>query len=78
MGKLDIKESIEINTSAERTWEIVGPNFLNMADWGPGINKSWNNESVPTTFDGAPAGGRFCDFGKFGKADERIVHYDQV
>lgn len=78
MGKLDIKESIEINVSADRAWEIIGPNFLNIADWGPGVNKSWNNESVPATFEGAPAGGRFCDLGKFGKADERIVHYDQV
>jgi len=78
MGKLDINESIEINVSVERAWEIIGPNFLNIADWGPGVNKSWNNESVPATFEGAPAGGRFCDLGKFGKADERIVHYDQV
>ena len=78
MGKLDIKESIEINTSAESAWEIVGPNFLNIADWGPGINKSWNNESVPITYEGAPAGGRFCDLGKFGTADERIVHFNQA
>ena len=78
MRKLDIKELIEINTSAERAWEIIGPNFLNIADWGRGVNKSWNNESVPATFEGAPAGGRFCDLGKFGKADERIVHYDQA
>ncbi len=34
MGKLDIKESIEINTSAEKAWEIIGPKFLNIADWG--------------------------------------------
>ena len=43
MGKLDIKASIEINASAETAWEIVGPNFINIGDWGPGINKSWNN-----------------------------------
>lgn len=78
MKKLDIKGSIEMKTSSEKAWEIIGPNFLNIADWGPGISKSWNNESVPATFEGAPAGGRFCDVGKFGKADERIVHYDQA
>lgn len=77
MGKVDIKESIEVNVSADQAWEIIGPNFLNLADWGPGVNRSWNNESVPTTIEGAPAGGRFCDLGKFGKADERIVHYDK-
>ena len=78
MGKLEIKGSIEIKTSSEKAWEIIGPNFLNIADWGPGINKSWNNESAPITFEGAPSGGRFCDLGKFGKADERIVHYDKA
>ena len=78
MGKLNIKESIEIKTSAEKAWEVIGPNFLNIADWGRGISKSWNNDSVPTTIDGAPAGGRFCDLGKFGIADERILHYSDA
>ncbi len=76
MGKLDIKESIEIKTNAEKAWEIIGPNFLSIADWGRGISKSWNNDSIPATFEGAPAGGRFCDLGKFGIADERILHYN--
>jgi hypothetical protein len=75
MRKLDIKESIEIKTNAEKAWEIIGPNFLNIADWGRGINKSWNNDSVSKTIEGAPAGGRFCDLGKFGIADEKILHY---
>ena len=75
MGKLDLKESIEIDTNAEKAWEIIGPNFLNIADWGRGISKSWKNDDVITSIDGAPAGGRFCDLGKFGIADERILHY---
>jgi len=74
--KLDIKEFIEINTSADKAWEIIGPNFLSIADWGRGISRSWNNESIPPTIEGAPAGARFCDLGKFGVADERILHYD--
>ena len=78
MGKLDIKESIEIKTNADKAWDIIGPNFLNIADWGRGINKSWNNDSVTTTIEGAPAGGRFCDLGKFGIADERILHYNDL
>ena len=77
MGKIDIKKSIEISASAEKAWEIIGPNFLNIADWGRGVYKSWNNESVQKAFEGAPAGGRFCDLGNFGNSDEQIVHYDQ-
>ncbi|MFQ6678684.1 MAG: SRPBCC family protein [Fidelibacterota bacterium] len=78
MRKLDIKESIEINTSSDKAWEIIGPNFLNIADWGRGISKSWNNDSIPATIEGAPAGGRFCDLGKFGVADEKILHYSNA
>jgi hypothetical protein len=78
MGKLDIKESIEINTNSDKAWEIIGPSFINIADWGRGINKSWNNDDAPSNIKGAPAGGRFCDLGKFGIADERILHYSQA
>jgi hypothetical protein len=78
MGRLDIKETIEINTSAEKAWEIIGPNFLNIADWGRGISKSWNNTKLTPSFEDAPAGGRFCDLGKFGIAEERILHYSNV
>ncbi len=77
MGKLDIKESVEVNTSTDKAWDIIGPNFLNIADWGRGVNKSWRNEAITTSFEGAPAGGRFCDLGKFGNAEEQILHYDQ-
>jgi Polyketide cyclase / dehydrase and lipid transport len=78
MGKLDIKESIKVDTSAEKAWKIIGPNFLTIADWGRGINKSWDNDSIPASIEGAPAGGRFCDLGKFGIADEQIVHYNEA
>lgn len=76
MARLDIKDSIEINVNADKAWEIIGPNFLNIGDWGRGISKSWHNEAVPKKFEDSPAGGRFCDLGKFGVADERIAHYD--
>ncbi len=77
MVKLDIKESIEINTPSAKAWDIIGPNFANIGDWGRGINKSWKNEDVKISIEGAPAGGRFCDLGKFGFADEKIIHYNE-
>jgi len=46
MSKLEIKKSIEVNTNAAKTWEIIGPNFLNISDWARGVNKSWENENV--------------------------------
>ena len=76
MGRLDIKQSIEINTNALKTWEIIGPNFLNIADWGRGIHKSWDNEAAAKNFSDAPSGGRHCDVAELGKLDEEILHYD--
>lgn len=75
MGKLNIKESIEISTSANKAWDIIGPNFVNIADWGRGIQKSWANDSASSNIEGVPAAGRFCDLGKQGIIDEKILHY---
>lgn len=75
MGKLSVKDSVEINAPADKAWEIIGPNFLNISDWGSGILKSWNNEKAPIAIEGAPAGGRFCDLGKYGIFEENLIHY---
>lgn len=74
--KIDIKESIEVNATADKAWEVIGPRFLHIGDWGRGVQKSWNNEAIKATIEGAPAGGRFCDLGKLGIAEESILHYD--
>jgi hypothetical protein len=76
MSKLNIKKSIIVNTSALKTWDIIGPNFLNISDWGPGLQKSWINDEAPKIFSDAPAGGRHCEATGFGIVDERILHYD--
>ena len=65
MGKLNIKESIEVKINASKTWEIIGPNFLNISEWGRGVIKSWENESAPKYFENSPAGGRFCEVAGF-------------
>lgn len=78
MGKLSVTASTEVNTPADTAWKIIGPEFLKIQDWGRGISRSWNNEAVQAAHAGAPAGGRFCDLGKFGIADERILHYSDA
>lgn len=76
MGKLSITETIEVNTNALKTWDIVGPNFINIADWARGVTKSWEDESVPKRFENAPTGGRACEVVGMGKFEEIILHYD--
>jgi len=76
MGKLSIKKSIEVKANASKTWELIGPNFLNISDWGRGVLRSWENESAPKHFENAPAGGRYCEVAGFGKLEETIIHYN--
>ncbi len=75
MGQIDVRQSAKINASADKAWEAVGPQFLNIAAWARGVERSWDNEALAKS-DGAPAGGRFCQVGAFGQVNERIVHYD--
>ena len=76
MRKLDIKKSLEVNTNAAKVWELIGPEFLNISEWGRGVAKSWDNESAPKKFEEAPAGGRYCEVRGFGQLEENIIHYD--
>ncbi len=78
MGSLNSVQTLEVHADAETAWEIVGPNFLNIADWGRGVTKSWDNDLVVNSFAEAPAGGRYCDVAGFGRFDERIMHYDAL
>lgn len=75
MKKLDIKLSKKINASPDKVWEILGPNFLSISQWGTGILSSVNNPDADIKFENAPAGGRFCEVKGFGKFEETILHY---
>ena len=75
MKMLDVKLSKEINTSAEKVWDILGTNFLTISEWGGGILSSVRNPNVPVNFEGAPAGGRVCDVKGLGKINETILHF---
>ena len=75
MKNLDIKKSKEISTSADKVWEILGPNFLSISQWGTGILSSVNNPEAKVKFEKAPAGGRFCEVKGFGEFEELILHY---
>ena len=77
MKKLNIKQSVEAKTNVANAWEIIGPNFITISFWGRGILKSYNNDSLKPKFDGAPAGGRYCEINGFGKLDEKIIHYSE-
>jgi hypothetical protein len=77
MAQLRIQKSLKIRSNASKAWEIIGPNFLTISEWGSGIRRSWNNPDLAPKFENAPAGGRFCELTDLGTFDERILHFDQ-
>jgi len=77
MKSLNIQQSQIINTSVDKGWDIIGPNFTHIADWSRGVYKSWENESAEVKFEDAPTGGRYCNVAGFGKFDERIIRFDK-
>jgi Polyketide cyclase / dehydrase and lipid transport len=74
--KMSIKTSTKINASADRVWEVIAKDFLNISKWARDVNASYDNFSTHSKPEGAPAAGRFCEVSGFGKVDEHILHYD--
>ena len=76
MRQLNVTSSSTINATADRVWEVLADDFLDIALWARDVNSSGDNHSSVSVPDGAPAGGRFCDVNGLGQVDERIVHFD--
>lgn len=72
---MQIKRQFTVDTSAEKVWEILGPQYGQVANWVSGVHfsESRNNGVAPKN---APCSGRICetDLGPF---KETITHYDE-
>ncbi|MEM8808808.1 MAG: SRPBCC family protein [Cyanobacteria bacterium P01_G01_bin.38] len=72
---MQIKQQLTIDTSADKVWEILGPQFEHVADWVSAVHVSEgrNNGVIPHN---APTSGRVCktDLGPF---KESILRYDE-
>lgn len=77
MSNISIKNSVTIHASADRVWEIIATEFLEISKWARDVNDSYDNPSATTVPEGAPSGGRYCEVSGFGKVDEHIIHFDK-
>lgn len=75
---MTINNSAIINTSADRVWEDIAEDFLNISKWARDVNASYDNFSTTIIPEGAPAAGRFCEVSGFGKVDEHIIHFNSA
>ena len=76
MTKISIKNSVIVNTSADRVWQIMAKEFIDISHWARDVNDSYENLSVTTKYEGAPTGARFCEVSGMGKLEEHILHFD--
>lgn len=72
---MQIKQQVTINTSADKVWEILGPQYAYVSEWISAVQMSQSSDrgTVPQN---APCSGRVCetDLGPF---KETIIRYDE-
>lgn len=69
-----IKKEIIINTSIEKTWNLLGPQFSNSSLWASAVQHS---EGKGNSFQGASCSERGCST-SIGKIREQLTHYSDT
>lgn len=72
---MKIQRQFTVNASADRVWEILGPQYDNVAEWVSSVHVS-HGHNTSALLQNAPCSGRVCetDLGPF---KETITHYDE-
>lgn len=73
---LQIANTFTVDTHADRVWEVLADEFVDVANWVSGLRGSSPNPRATEVPDGAPAGGRVCEVPGLGFTDERIIIFD--
>jgi len=71
---MKITKSIRIEASADRVWEVLGPNYDRAGDWASAVYVSRARPGEPKAA-GAPYAGRLCET-SLGGITETIEYYD--
>jgi len=71
-------KSVNVNVSADKLWEIIGPGFAKAGEWSSAIDHS--TSFGEGQFEGAVCDTRSCDLSAkgFTSVDERITEYDDA
>jgi len=76
--EVKMSKSVNVNVSADKLWEIIGPGFAKAGEWSSAIDHS--SSSGEGQFEGAVCDTRSCDLSAkgFTSVDERITEYDDA
>ncbi|MEM7333135.1 MAG: SRPBCC family protein [Chloroflexota bacterium] len=76
--KMQVKEQITINASAEKVWQILAHEFDKVAEWSSGLTGS-EARTGAVELEGAPVNGRVCYSDGFGgDVEEQFTYYDEA
>jgi len=72
-----MSKSVVVNTSADKLWHIIGPEFADAGKWSTAIDHSEGHGEAK--FEGAVCDTRSCDVSAkgFTSVNERITEYDE-
>lgn len=73
---MNIQKTVTVNASAERVWDILGPNYERAGDWASSVFVSRARPGTPAVA-GAPVAGRTCET-TLGPFTESVVDYDET
>lgn len=73
---MKVSSNIDIDAPADQVWEVVGPGFGRVGDWGAAVEQS--RPVGEASLDGAPAAGRTCSVAMPGidQIAEQLTEYD--
>ncbi|MFV1884368.1 MAG: SRPBCC family protein [Balneola sp.] len=71
-----VTRTLNINISADKLWEIIGPGFSEAYVWASSVDHSVGKGT--SKFEGAPCDERFCDVNAkgFNKIEEKLIKYN--
>ena len=71
---MKFSKQITINASAEKVWDVLGRDFVNIGTWATSVpHSAVNNEAARVN--NSPVGGRVCNT-DFGDVSEEFTAYD--
>lgn len=70
--KMRLERSVEVNTSIENAWQILGKDFSDIQKWSRNVGHS---KALAPSNNSANCDGRYCEVKGFGNVEEKFLNY---
>jgi len=73
---MNFTKQITVNASADKVWNVLGRDFVNVGVWATAVSHSVANNEIASV-NNSPVGGRVCET-SIGKISEEFTAYDDA